>query len=154
VIGEHEERSGQEELYLVLDGHATFTVAGQEIDAPAGTAVFVKPGVRRKAVADGAGTTILAIGGKAGEAYAPLAWEENAEIIPLFERGEYAEAKAKLLEALERHPGADGLLYNLACAEALLGELEPARAHLDAAIAAEPRLAESAKTDPDLKALR
>ena len=154
VVAEHEERSGQEELYLVLDGHATFTVDDQEIDGPPGTAVFVQPGIRRKAVARDAGTTILAIGGKAGEAYAPLPWEENVEILPLFERGDYADAKTKLLAALERHPGAGGLLYNLACAEARLGELELARAHLDEAIAAEPSLAESAKTDPDLEALR
>jgi mannose-6-phosphate isomerase-like protein (cupin superfamily) len=153
LIGEHEEDSGQEELYVVLDGHATFTVAGEEIDAPPGTAVFVQPGVRRKAVARDFGTTILAIGGKAGEPYAPLPWEENVEILPLFERGEYAAAKAKLLEALDRHPGAGGLLYNLACAEARLGELDKARAHLDEALAAEPRLAETAKTDPDLEAI-
>ena len=155
VIGEHEESSGQEELYLVLSGHATFTVDGEEVDAPSGTAVFVRDATaRRKAVARDAGTTILAVGGKAGEAYQPLAWEENADILPLFERADYAEAKERLLEALERHPGAKGLLYNLACAEARLGELEPARAHLEEATAGDERLAKAAETDPDLEALR
>jgi hypothetical protein len=155
VIGEHEERSGQEELYLVLSGHATFTVDGETVDGPPGTIVFVRdPSARRQAIARDAGTTILAVGAKAGEAYAPLAWEENADVLPHFEREEYGEAKTKLLEALERHPGAAGLLYNLACAEARLGELEPARLHLDEAIAAESRFAATAETDPDLEPLR
>ena len=44
VIPEHvEERTGhEEELYLVVQGHATFSVQGDEIDAPAGTLVFVR----------------------------------------------------------------------------------------------------------------
>ena len=39
VIKRHtEEESGQEELYIVLSGHATFTVGGDDVDAPAGNA--------------------------------------------------------------------------------------------------------------------
>ena len=50
LINDHDESgSGQEELYVVLDGNATFEVDGQTIDAPAGTFVAVPPGVRRKA---------------------------------------------------------------------------------------------------------
>src|SRR5581483_5008992 len=38
VIGEHTEvMANHEELYVVLDGHATFTVTDEEVDAPAGT---------------------------------------------------------------------------------------------------------------------
>lgn len=38
VIPEHDEQpSGHEELYLVVAGRATFTVEGEEVDAPAGT---------------------------------------------------------------------------------------------------------------------
>jgi tetratricopeptide (TPR) repeat protein len=155
VIAEHEERSGHEELYLVLSGHATFTVDGETVDAPPGTVVFVHdPTARRKAVAREPGTTVLSVGAKPGEAFRPMAWEENAGILPHFEREEFAEAKAKLLEALERHPGTGGLLYNLACAEARLGELDAARIHLDQAIATEERFVEAAETDPDLEPLR
>src|SRR5215210_1731095 len=40
LIGEHDEAaSGQEELYIVLDGNATFEVDGDTVDAPAGTFV-------------------------------------------------------------------------------------------------------------------
>src|SRR5689334_11821874 len=43
LISEHDESgSGQEELYIVLDGNATFEVDGETIDAPAGTFVSVQ----------------------------------------------------------------------------------------------------------------
>jgi tetratricopeptide (TPR) repeat protein len=156
IIGQHDEATtGHEELYVVVEGHATFTVAGDEIDAPAGTLVFVAdPTLKRAAVAREPGTTILTAGGKPGEAYEPLAWEENAEIIPLFGRGEYAEAKARLEEALERHPDAGGLTYNLACAESRLGETDSAIAHLERAIEIWPGFREAAAGDPDLEAIR
>jgi tetratricopeptide (TPR) repeat protein len=156
IIGEHDEATtGHEELYLVLEGHATFTVGGEEVDAPAGTLVFVRdPELKRAAVARDPNTTVLTAGGKPGEPYAPLPWEENAEIIPLFGRGEYARAKELLEQALERHPGAGGLLYNLACAESRLGETDEALAHLEQAIAQWPGFREAAGGDPDFEAIR
>jgi hypothetical protein len=156
IIGQHDETTaGHEELYVVVEGHATFTVDGDEIDAPAGIFVFVRdPTLKRAAVAREPRTTILALGGKPGEAYAPLAWEENAEIIPLFGTGEYAEAKARLEQALERHPDAGGLIYNLACAESRLGETDAALAHLERAIELWPGFREAAIGDPDFEAAR
>jgi hypothetical protein len=79
VIGEHDEAGEgapqHEELYFVSEGHATFTVNGDEIDAPAGTFVFVRdPAATRKAVAKEAGTTVLIAGGKPGEAFTPSPW--------------------------------------------------------------------------------
>jgi hypothetical protein len=45
VIGEHDEvgvaASRHEELYVVVSGAATFTIDGEEIGLPQGTAVFV-----------------------------------------------------------------------------------------------------------------
>jgi tetratricopeptide (TPR) repeat protein len=156
IIGEHDEATaGHEELYLVTEGHATFTVDGDEIDAPAGTLVFVRdPALKRGAVARDSQTTILTVGGKPGEAYAPLAWEENADVIPLFGTGEYGEAKARLERALERFPDAGGLLYNLACAESRLGETDAALAHLERAIELWPGFREAAVGDPDFEAVR
>src|SRR5437773_10681816 len=59
LIGEHDEAgSGQEELYIVLDGKATFEVDSEAVDAPPGTLVFVRPESRRKATGDG---TVLAL---------------------------------------------------------------------------------------------
>ena len=68
VIGEHDEVGDgapqHQELYFVSEGHATFTVNGDEIDAPVGTFVFVRdPAATRKAVAKEAGTTVVAVGG-------------------------------------------------------------------------------------------
>lgn len=83
VIEEHDEvnedpADNHQELYVVIDGHATFTVDGSEVDAPRGTLVFVKDAsVVRKAVARSAGTTVLAIGAPAGKAFEPSAWEQQ-----------------------------------------------------------------------------
>ncbi len=54
LIDEHDEAgSGQEELYIVLDGKVTFVIDGEVVDAPPGTLVFVGPESRRKATGDG-----------------------------------------------------------------------------------------------------
>ncbi len=74
LINEHDEGAdGQEELYLVVDGHATFEIDGETIDAPPGTLVFVRPEARRKATGEG---TVLAIGATPGEGYQGIDWGE------------------------------------------------------------------------------
>ena len=65
LINEHDESGGQEEVYVVLDGTATFEIDGETVEAPAGTFVSVQPDVRRKATGD---ATVLALGGTVGEA--------------------------------------------------------------------------------------
>lgn len=156
VIPEHdEEPSGHEELYLVVSGRATFTVSGEELDAPAGTIVFVRdPLTRRGAVAREPGTTVLAVGGKPGEAFKPRGWETNAQVLPLFDRGEYAEVKRILTEALDLYEDRSGLLYNIACAEAQLGETDAALEHLQAALDERPSFAANARDDSDFAPLR
>ncbi len=156
VIEEHAETtSGHQELSIVLDGRAEFTVGGENIDAPRGTLVFVRdPETRRRAVAREDGTTVLAVGAKAGEAFAPQGWGYSADALPLFERGEYTRAKEFLVEANERYPGFAGIVYNLACAEARLGEADAALAHLGEALARSPEMAEYAKTDEDFVSIR
>ena len=155
VIQEHDESSKHEELYAVVAGHAAFTVDGEELDAPAGTLVFVRdPKAKRGAVSTEPGTTVLAIGAKPGEPFHSMPWEENADVLPLFGQGRYAEAKARLVEALERHEADGGLLYNLACAEARLGETNAALEHLAAAVEERPDLSELAREDEDLAAIR
>ena len=59
VIEEHDETGagagGHEELYLVIAGAATFELDGREVDAPAGSLVFVPdPETRRGAIATAA----------------------------------------------------------------------------------------------------
>src|SRR3954468_19957437 len=51
VIEEHRESDGHEEMYVVVRGRATFTLGDDEVDAPAGTIVYARPGTKRGAVA-------------------------------------------------------------------------------------------------------
>ena len=82
VVEDHTElednSAGHEELYFVARGIAHFTVNGEEFDAPAGTLVFVPdPAAQRSAKALVAGTTVLYIGAKPGEAFEVSAWEQK-----------------------------------------------------------------------------
>jgi tetratricopeptide (TPR) repeat protein len=159
VIGEHDEAGEgapqHEELYFVSEGHATFTVNGDEIDAPAGTFVFVRdPAATRKAVAKEAGTTVLIAGGKPGEAFTPSPWERNAEGLTLYSAGEYEQAAETYERFLAESPGNASFLYNLACSEAQLGRNEQALEHLREAIQTNPHLKQSAPNDSDLDPIR
>ena len=78
AVPEHDESaSGAPELFYVANGHCTFTVGGDEIDAPAGTCVWVNdPSAKREATAKIDGTLVLAVGAAAAaEAYAPAGWD-------------------------------------------------------------------------------
>jgi len=155
VIPDHDELpTRHEELYLVIAGHARFTVGGETVDAPTGTVVFVRdPALVRGAVAVDPETTVLAVGGPAGEAFAPRSWEVDRDVFPLMEQGRYAEARGALMGALDRYQDRTLLLFNLACAEARLGEHDAAFEHLGAAIAERPALIDHAREDDDLRSL-
>ena len=77
VIVDHDETdSGHQEVYVVLNGTASFAVGTETIDAPAGTIVFVEdPSLSRVAVATEPGTTVLAIGAEPGRIFTPSSWE-------------------------------------------------------------------------------
>jgi hypothetical protein len=67
---------GHEELFAVMSGHAVFTVGGEDVDAPAGTLVFVRdPDLVRSARATVDGTAILAVGGRPGVPFEVSRWE-------------------------------------------------------------------------------
>jgi hypothetical protein len=114
-----------------------------------------EPAAKRQAVAAEAGTTVLSVGAKQGEAYEPRAWETMADVLPLFDAGDYEGVKRLLLAALDRYDaGRQFPLYNLACAEAQLGETDAALEHLTAAVAIQPDMAEMAKGDTDFDPIR
>jgi hypothetical protein len=152
IVEEHnEEGLGHEELYIVIRGQARFTLDGKEVDAPAGTLVFVRdPLTTRVAIADEPGTTVLAVGGKPGEAFAPSAWEWYFQA--------YAEPTEDGIETMESGVRELGelpiLLYHLACLEARGGRLDDARSHLSRAIALDPSMADRAARDDDLEEAR
>jgi tetratricopeptide (TPR) repeat protein len=156
VVEEHSESTLQhEEVYVVITGRATFRVGEETLDAPAGTVVYVSdPELRRHAVADEPNTSVLTIGGKPGEAYTPSAWEVYFHAERHRPTGDFEAMAAELEAGLEEHPDNGSILYNLACAEAQAGRLEPAREHLARALELRPELREWSEKDEDLAPLR
>lgn len=159
VIGDHTETGDgagrHEELYLVLEGRATFTIDGEEVPAPRGTIVFVRdPASRRSAVAEEEGTVVLAIGGRPGEPFAISSWERSAEALKLWRTGDWDRAIALLTVQLAEDPGNANVLYNLACAESRAGRKDEALGHLEAAVRRDARFAGLAASDTDLDAVR
>jgi tetratricopeptide (TPR) repeat protein len=157
IINEHDEGDDedlQEELYLVQRGRATFELDGERLDAPAGTFVFARPGVKRTAFAEEPGTTVVALGGTPGKAYEPGGWEVWAPIRPLYESGRYAEAADRGRELIEGHPEYATPLYNLACCESLAGRPADAIEHLRLAIERSERFRSFAAGDSDFDPIR
>jgi hypothetical protein len=77
VIERHVEGDHQE-AYVVVAGAARFTVGGDEIEAPAGTVVFIEdPTLERVGIAEQDGTLVLAIGAERGKVFEPSEWEER-----------------------------------------------------------------------------
>jgi len=154
VVEEHtEEQLGHEEIYVVVDGHATFTVDGEEVDAPAGTLVYLDdPAQKRHAVANEAGTTVLAIGGVPGK-HEISAWEYWFPALPLIRAGDYDAARRMLEEALQEKEG-PVMHYQLACLEALAGNRERALTELAVAIEGGERFRTYAASDEDFASIR
>jgi hypothetical protein len=140
---------------LVVTGHARFTVDGEEYDAPPGTVVFVgDPASTRSATADEAGTMVLAVGAKRGEAFSVSPWERSAEALRFWKTEEWERAIDVLSGQLIERPDSAGTLYNLACAEARAGRDDDAIGHLLRAVEIDERFREHAQTDTDLASLR
>jgi hypothetical protein len=127
------EDDAQEDLYLVHRGRARFELDGRPVDAPAGTFVFVPPGVKRTAFAEDAETTIVAVGGVPGKTYEPVGWEIWRPLRALYEAGRYAEVIDRGRERIEATPYPEPL-YNLACCESLTGRTSDAIEHLRLAL--------------------
>jgi hypothetical protein len=159
VVEPHDETGAgagrHEELYIVVAGRARFAIEGDEIDAPAGTLVFVPdPTSSRRAVAEEAGTTVLVVGAAAGDAFRVSPWEFAGRAIARHRAGDPVAAAALVREGLEVHPGNPALLYDLACFETLAGERDAALEHLAVAVAADEELRDLARRDEDLDPIR
>ena len=156
LINEHDESGGQEEVYVVLDGTATFEIEGETFEAPAGTFVSVQPEARRKATGD---ATVLALGGTPGEAYQALDWGEawpiQNESMTAYGEQRYADALAAVRRGLEPFPDHAGLNYNYACFSALAGEVDDETfAHLRKGVEGFPLFREQARGDSDFDSVR
>ncbi|MQA73161.1 MAG: hypothetical protein GEU88_02215 [Solirubrobacterales bacterium] len=158
LIERHDETGagagGHQEVYLVVGGRAMFTVAGEPIDAPAGTLLAIDPEVMREAVSAEGETTVLVIGGEPGAAMPPSPFEYWYSAIPAREAGDHARAAEIVAEGLEDHPDHGAIHYALACELAMDGRAAEALEHLELAFADDPRTREWAATDSDFDSLR
>jgi mannose-6-phosphate isomerase-like protein (cupin superfamily) len=155
IVAHTEPEDGQEELYVVLAGRARFVVGeDEEIAASAGTCLAVRPGVRRRATAEVDGTSVLAIGATRGAAYRAPGWEHAAVGAEAYRRGDFEAAATILRDAEAEHPDVVGVVYNLACCEALSGRRDQALEHLRRAVELDPQIARHARSDSDLESIR
>ena len=156
VINEHDpgDPTVDQELFLVIRGHAAFEVDGDRVDAPAATFIAVPPGTKRRATAEAPDTAILLIEGTPGTAYAPRGWELWAPLFPMYGAGRYEEVADALRTTVEAHPEYGLLFFNLACCESLTGKRTEALEHLRRAIELSEEFRDNARTDEDLDAIR
>jgi mannose-6-phosphate isomerase-like protein (cupin superfamily) len=156
IVEEHTERTnGHEEVYLVVTGRATFTVDGDEVDAPAGTLVHLPdPEVRRGAVAVEPGTTVVAMGARRGVPFQPSGWEASFSAYAYRRLGDPERGWSTLREEVERNPSAWQGHYHLACFAALDGDREAALGHLAHAVELDATAARHAAEDPDFDGIR
>jgi tetratricopeptide (TPR) repeat protein len=157
VINQHDEtllgEAGQEELYIVLNGSATFEIDGESVEAPAGSLVQVQPTSMRKATAKDDDTTILVVGGTSGKAYEP-APEEAGEAFAAYNKGDYETALAKQLVVVEKRPNDPVAHFNAGCFAARAGQADEAIGHLERAVEINERIKELIATDEDLDSIR
>jgi quercetin dioxygenase-like cupin family protein len=154
LVPEHAE-DDDEELYVVVQGRATFTVDDVAVPAPAGTLVHVPPGERRTAVAEEPATIVLAVGSTPGKPHEPSGWTHWVVADALRREGRVEDGRKAIGEMLEAHGGTWYAPYNAACYEALAGDLDRAFEHLGRAVrlnADEAR--RHGADDPDLEPLR
>ena len=155
VVEEHSEQDGHEEMYVVLRGRATFTLGEDEVDAPAGTLVFARPGTKHGAIAAEDGTAVLAVGAKPGVVFEPSPWEDIFAAFSYAEKGEIQTAREMIGRAVERNPDQWQGHFNAACFEIVYGDKEAGIAHLQRAHGIDPeRVAEAAAKDTDFDTVR
>jgi mannose-6-phosphate isomerase-like protein (cupin superfamily) len=156
LIPPHAEDSGNEELYVVVRGRATFTVGEEEADAPAGTLVFAPAEVHRTAVAAEDDTIVFVVGGTVGEAFSAGGWDSFALADTYRQAGRLDEARAILAQLIAETPGYWAVHYNAGCFEALAGGPDAAFEHLRRAkeLDAEGESAQYFREDDDLDSLR
>ena len=159
VVEAHDETGSpagkHEELYVVVGGRARFTVAGEEVDAPAGTLVFVRDReARREAVAVEDETTVLVAGGETGT-IRPSAWEHFFAAEPAYDAGDFERAIEIASAGLADHPENVSLNYQLACYHALAGNRDEALVFIRRAVDADPETIRAwAAEDADLDSIR
>jgi hypothetical protein len=157
LINDHDESgSGQEELYIVFDGDATFEIDGETVEAPAGTFLSIAPDARRKATGN---ATILVIGGTPGAAYQGFDWGEawtyHTTSLAAYGEQRYEDALTAVREGLDAVPDHPGLHFNYACFASLAGDTgDETFDHLRRSVELFPGFRDQARADSDFAAVR
>jgi len=156
IVNEHDEDdpTADQEMFLVLRGHAAFEIDGDRVDAPAGTLVFAPPHTKRSATAVEDDTMVLAVEGTPGRPYAARGWELWAPMAPRYQAGDYAEVADRLAELVESNPQYPMLFFNLACCQSQCGRTTEALDNLRHAIELSEEFRQSARDDTDLDPIR
>jgi tetratricopeptide (TPR) repeat protein len=156
LIPPHEEDSGNEELYAVVQGRATFTVGDETADAPAGTLVYAEPEVFRTAVAAEDGTIVFAVGGTVGEPFNAGGWDSFALADTYRRAGRFDDGREIMAQLIAEKPDYWATHYNAGCFESLAGNADAAFEHLRRAkeLDAEGASAEYFRGDSDLDDVR
>jgi len=134
AVPRHQEDSGDDELYVVVKGRATFTVDEETLDAREGTLVYVSTGVTREAVAEEPETIVLAVGATPGEPYAARGWDEVVVAFAKARAGDVEGGRTVLETLVARQPDEWPGAYNVACFEALYGDRDLAFPALERAV--------------------
>lgn len=154
VVEGHQESPGQEEMYVVVCGRATFTINGEDCDAPAGTVIFVAdPAAHRGAIATEDATVVLAVGGWREHPYHALPWEPIYLAMPQMRSGDWEGAAATIEREAGDQRDSAPVRYRLACIHARTGDTVQALDELLRAIEINPALRERAREDPALEPL-
>jgi mannose-6-phosphate isomerase-like protein (cupin superfamily) len=157
IIGEHDEMNPgageHQELYVVVNGAARFTIDGEDVDVPQGSAIAVEPESVRGAIATEDDTLIVIVGNKRG-AYAGGAGAAMGNFFELYGNKDYAGALEAVRGAFETHPGNPLVYYNIACMQSLLGNADEALEALEESVTQWPKYKELAAGDDDFASLR
>jgi hypothetical protein len=143
-----------DELYVVTRGRATFVVDGEEVDAPAGTLVFVVPGETREARAEEPGTTVLAIGATPGEAFRIAPWEYGARVDRERQLENWDRVAAIAEEGIARYGEHPTMLFAQACVAAHDDRRDEAVGLLVRALEEGPYVRDWIAQEPVLEAVR
>jgi uncharacterized cupin superfamily protein len=77
ITPEHDEvETGQQELFIVIDGKAEFILDGKKTTLSKGDMIAIEPEVKRQATALTTPTVVLTVGGTPGKAYEIGPWEK------------------------------------------------------------------------------
>jgi quercetin dioxygenase-like cupin family protein len=155
VVEEHRETGGHEEMYVVLRGRARFELGDDEVDAPAGTIVYIEPGTLRSAFAAEDRTAVLAVGAIPGVVFEPSLWEDVFAAVSYAEQGDLERGRKLIAGAIERSPDAWQGWFNSACIEARFGDKDKAIADLKRSVELDADATRSAaENDSDLDSIR